>query len=161
MNPAEPQTLQLRDIHLPAEPGFWPPAPGWWLVAAMVFALLVWVGMKSREYYRIHRQRQRILRVLEQLESASGQSETPVFLAQISMLLRRLALMRFPRKDIAALTGDAWLEFLDSSGGNGQFCRGAGRVLADGPYVRDIRDSVDSRALGSLIRTWIKKNSGA
>lgn len=161
MSPAAPQSLQLRDIHLPAEPGFWPPAPGWWLVAAIALAVLTWAGIKSWKHYRIHRQRQRILSALEQLESTSGEGETPAFLAQISMLLRRLALMRFPRKDIAALTGDAWLDFLDSSGGNGQFRQGAGRVLADGPYVRDLQASVDSRALGSLIRTWIKKNSGA
>ena len=33
-------TLVLRDVHVPASPSFWPPAPGWWVVFA-IFALSV------------------------------------------------------------------------------------------------------------------------
>mgnify|MGYP001548978984 CR=1 FL=1 len=31
----------LKDIHEPAPPGLWPPAPGWWLLAAIVLGALV------------------------------------------------------------------------------------------------------------------------
>ena len=36
-----PDSLPLRDIHLPAPLGWWPLAPGWWIVGALVFALLI------------------------------------------------------------------------------------------------------------------------
>jgi len=157
MNPSA-QTLNLRDIHLPGEPGFWPPAPGWWLLAFVLLAVLVWLGRTGWRRYRIHRQRQRILALLDNLEKDN--TVTPDFLAQLSILLRRLALMRFPRQQIASLTGCDWLRFLDSSGGNGQFCEGPGRVLADGPYLPELPQNVDVPALTRLVRDWIRQNSG-
>lgn len=161
MNPAATSaTLQLRDIHMPADPVFWPPAPGWWLVAIVVFALLILGGIKGWRLIKIHQQRVRILKLLERLEQATTDSKTPEFLGQLSVLLRRLALMRYPREQIASLTGDDWLQFLDTSGGNGQFLRGPGRLLADGPYLRKKPDSMDTTALVSLVRSWIKRNTG-
>ena len=40
MNPLDPATLPLRDIHLPLPVDGWPPAPGWWLVALVVASLV-------------------------------------------------------------------------------------------------------------------------
>lgn len=159
MNPSMPEALQLRDIHMPGPPEFWPPAPGWWIVAAVVLGLLSWVSVIAWRRIKIQRQRKKILDLLEQLEQASADMSTPDFLAQISRLMRQIALIRYPRQAIASLTGTDWLKFLDESGGNGQFCGGPGQVLAQGPYVRDLPDSLDTRALTNLIRDWIKKNT--
>jgi hypothetical protein len=160
MNAPAQTPLQLRDIHLPAPPDFWPPAPGWWLLAAVVLGLAAWAGMLAWRRLKIRRERQRVMALLEQLERSSGEAATPEFLAQLSSLTRRLALMRFPRHEVASLTGQDWLRFLDSSGGDGQFSEGPGRVLAQGPYVRELSDDVDSRTLTSLVRHWIRRNTG-
>ena len=160
MNAPTQATLQLRDIHLPAPPDFWPPAPGWWLLVAVALGLATWAGVLLWRHIKIRRQRRRILAMLEQMEHSSAGAATPEFLAQLSRLTRRLALMRFPRQEIASLTGQDWLRFLDSSGGEGQFSQGPGRVLAQGPYMRNLTEDVDSRALTSLIRRWIERNSG-
>lgn len=159
MNQATADSLSLRDIHLPAPPDFWPPAPGWWLLAAVVLALLTAIGIRLWRYVKIQRQRQHILDLLQQLEHASPSQQTPDYLARLSQLLRRLALTRFPARQIASLTGEDWLHFLDTTGGNGQFCHGPGRILADGPYVRTLHETLDSPALSSLVRQWIKKNT--
>jgi len=159
MNPTSQTALQLRDIHLPAEPGFWPPAPGWWLLAALLLALLIWTARVLLRRYRLQRQRQRILAMLGELEREPADNITPERIAQISSLLRRLALMRYPRQRVAALTGSAWLRFLDESGGNGRFSHGPGQVLANGPYQPALSTDLDSRALGALLREWIKKNT--
>jgi len=160
MNTPTQTGLQLRDIHLPGTPDFWPPAPGWWLLAAVILGLAVWGGMLGWRHLKIQLQRRRILALLEQMEQSSMDGATPEFVAQLSHLTRRLALMRFPRREIASLTGQDWLRFLDSSGGDGQFSQGPGSVLSQGPYMRELPDEIDSGALTALVRQWIKRNTG-
>ncbi len=163
MNPSAQTALQLRDIHLPAEPGWWPPAPGWWVVAALVLVLVVWASRIALRRYRLHRQRQRLLARLDALARPDG-TLTPDAVAEISTLLRRLALMRYPRQRVAALTGREWLRFLDQTldetGGNNRFSHGPGQVLASGPYQARLPDDVDFAALNTLVRDWIKRNMG-
>jgi hypothetical protein len=161
MNPTPQQALQLRDIHLPGAPAFWPPAPGWWLLAAMLLALLVWLTLIALRRYRIRRQRRRVLSALASLEHQLASEGTPDALAHMSVLLRRLALMRFPRQHVAALTGNAWLRFLDESGGDGQFTQGPGRLLATAPYQRALPSDLDAARLVALLREWVARNAGA
>ncbi len=158
---ADPQqALQLRDIHVPAAPVLWPPAPGWWIVAAILIALLAWMSVVALRRFRIRRQRQHVLAALASLERELARERTPAALARISVLLRRLALMRFPRQRVAALTGLAWLRFLDETGGNGRFAEGPGRALATGPYQRSLPSDLDATGLVALVREWVTRNAG-
>lgn len=157
MNPASQPALQLRDIHLPADPSWWPPAPGWWVLAVLLLILLVWVARIALRQYRLHHQRRHLLAMLDTLARPGDVS--PAAVAEISTLLRRLALMRYPRQRVAALTGAEWLRFLDESGGHDRFSRGPGQVLASGPYQSTLPVDVDFAALTTLVRDWIKKNT--
>ena len=160
MNPTQPPapTLQLKDIHIPGLPEFWPPAPGWWLVAIVTLALLIWAGFALRRYLQLRRQREQVLALLTQLEQAFEPEQAAHHLGQISILLRRVALTRFPRQQVAALTGANWLKFLDETGGNGQFSNGPGEILASGPYQSHIE--VEINQLLPLVRNWVRKNCG-
>ena len=44
----EENALPLKDLHLPAEIGWWPLAPGWWgviaVLAVVAAAVILWVG---------------------------------------------------------------------------------------------------------------------
>lgn len=145
--------LDLRDIHLPGEPGFWPPAPGWWLLAALLAAGLALLVTRAWHHWRRLRRRHY---VLAQLERLRGMRCGPELAAALSSLLKRVALARFPRTDVAALSGSEWLAFLDRTGGAGRFRQGAGAVLADGPYAPSV--DCDADALLALAREWIKAN---
>jgi len=160
MNTPQQASLQLRDIHLPGTPDIWPPAPGWWLLFGILLLLMIAVGVLAWRRIELRRQRRRVLELLDEIERSSAGNATPGYLAQLSRLIRALALAHFPRQEIASLTGRDWLRFLDSSGGNGQFEHGPGRVLAEGPYMRELPDGVDGRALAALVRRWISRNSG-
>lgn len=157
MNPSPLAGLDLHDI-LSAPPAeFWPPAPGWWVLALLLFGALIFIG---RRLNRTWRRQQRRNRILSELDALATQSPDQVA-TRISTLLRRVALMRFARSEVAPLTGSAWLAFLDRTGGNGDFVNGAGNVLATAPYSSTHNPAaIDNDALISLARRWIGQNLG-
>ncbi len=150
---AAQQPLQLRDIQMPGDAPLWPPAPGWWVLLALLMAAAVAATLKLLRLWRARRRRARITAELERLR---GASRGPELAASVSALLKRAALGRYPREQVAALTGPAWVEFLDRTGGDGAFARGAGAILADGVYAP--RRDCDADALLDLAGRWLGKN---
>ena len=67
-----PALAALRDIHGAPEIPIWPPAPGWWVLAALLMVLLVWAGLKLIAYLRRMALRRRVLRQLESCEETYG-----------------------------------------------------------------------------------------
>ena len=95
MNPTvDVSQLPLRDIHLPAPIGWWPPALGWWLLAALVLAGLV---LYAIHYYRA-RHKRAALRALTRVRTALEQGAEPVACLQfVSTVLRRFAMTSVAR----------------------------------------------------------------
>ena len=123
----------LRDIHLPAEPGWWPPAPGWWILAIVAVMLLLWLAWRWRRAQRVARAR-RQLRIEWQriLDQHPGEAGAAARVAGLSLLLRR-ATQRYAREALP-LRDEAWLAFLDGDDPQRPFRDGVGRLLLDGPY---------------------------
>ena len=134
MNPLATPALDLRDIHAAAPPAFWPPAPGWWVLAVLLLVVLLVTGLWLIKHLRQRRYRRQILDEFERITRCYSKDNCAEFIAAQSTLMRRIALKRYSRSQVASLTGSAWLRFLDETGGNGQFERGVGRVLKDGAY---------------------------
>ncbi len=145
MNPAAGP--ELRDIHLPPPPSWWPPAPGWWLLAALVIALLVFVSVYL--YRKIRRRRLR-RRLLAEFDSAVAavHGDAPVLAAKLSSFLRRALLGK--SRNMAALSGEAWLQHLDQQVASDEFSAGVGRALIEAPYRANA--DFDAAALIALVR---------
>ena len=124
--PTAGQDLPIRDIHAPAPPSIWPPAPGWWILAGVGLVLL---GLGLWWLYRRYRLAQRRRRILDQLAGLPSRATGALLAAEVSALLKRVALARYPRTEVASLTGTPWLELLDRTGGGGRF-GGAGATSA-------------------------------
>lgn len=157
MNPTATATLDLRDIHAAAAPGLWPPAPGWWLLAMALIALLAIGTLWLLRRYRLHRLKSQIMDELDTLTTYSYKENNIELLAQLSTLLRRIALRRYSREQVASLTGSDWLRFLDATGGGGDFEYGVGQVLETGPYQAHNED-LPAEALLALARRWVQQN---
>lgn len=152
----DPAALPLRDIQLPAPVPWWPPAPGWWVLAGLALsgALLVLILRRRRAHARTTL-RALALAQLEELRRRHQARPDPRGLVRaLSELLRRVCLSLYPRRECAALTGEAWLALLDRSLGDGRFSQGPGRALLDGPYRAAPR--VDAEALLALCEEWVR-----
>ena len=168
-NPVADNVPKLRDIHLPGEPGIWPLAPGWWILIAVLLVLLIWLLVKLLKRARQKRYQQKILDQYSVLEQSLLKHPDNQSIAAINTFLRQLAVNHYPRTDIASLTGNNWLAFLDKAGDTSEFTQGAGRILIDAPYQRNARDqgnasnqpaqlqNFDQRQFSTLIRNWIKQ----
>jgi hypothetical protein len=155
MNGADP-LAQLRDIHLPAPIGWWPPAPGWWLLGLLVLAVLATAGLLLRRYLRRNRYRRAALRELRILAATRAEYRTREAVEQIAILLRRVAIQTSGRAAVAPLAGESWLEFLDRQGGTDQFTTGPGRVLGESLYRPTVEADLDR--LLPLVEKWIRRS---
>lgn len=145
---------QLRDIHLPPPVEFWPPAPGWWIVALLVSTLVAWLGWKGWSRWVALAPRRAALEELKTLETQPGEDLQK--LREASALLRRLVRLQDPRgAELATLSGEAWLRMLDRQSGGNLFTQGPGRVLAEAPF-RPVVD-VPAAPVLEVVREWVRR----
>jgi hypothetical protein len=151
--------LPLRDIHLPEPLSWWPPAVGWWILTAVVLAALVVLWL----HHRRGRVRRATLKTLNGIVTRLREGEEPVTcLQELSMVLRRFAITAGARsasdlRDVAGLTGERWLRYLDSRWERTEFTTALGRRLVAAPYRRPRSVSTEEALeLGVLCTDWVR-----
>jgi hypothetical protein len=157
-SPSADPLSDLRDIHLPAPIETWPPAMGWWLLAMLGVIGIVAIGYGLWRYWRANQYRREAIGLLRQLRQQHG-SVSIDYLYRYTNLLKRVALTRYPRDRVAALTGEDWVAFLDETSGSQEFSMGVGQVFVQGQYERSTStgaEDIDIDALHKLGEHWIK-----
>ncbi len=165
MNDQDP-LAQLRDIHVPEAVGLWPPAPGWWLLAAIILAAIVVTIVWRYRLYKNNRYRGEASKNLDVawkcfLENKDAQA----YILQLTQVLKRTALTAYPKLPINRMSGNQWLSFLDTTmpSSSNLFCSGPGKQLLDLPYQPPQRKNVDAlnselKPLHKLCKQWIKEH---
>lgn len=156
----DPYSLDnLQDIVEPAAVSWWPPATGFWILFAL---LLVWVsaiGLRLLIRYQRNSYRREALVLLKQIEPGLQPAQTRgSALGEAAMLLKRTALSAYPRKDVAKLSGEEWLAFLDGSGNTHDFSRGAASVIGSISWQPQAGASLSDEQLKEIVgavRHWI------
>lgn len=146
-----PEDIPLRDLHLPPPVGWWPPAPGWWLLMAIAAAGLLWFLWRAWQQWRSSAARRIALAELQRYAGAYEQDGDLVTLAKrLSELTRRAMLAYAPREEVARLTGESWLLWLDRGLSVPVFSAGAGRSLESLPYRRSDEKHADVNAIALI-----------
>ena len=76
----EQNALPLKDLHLPAETGWWPLAPGWWGVIGVLAAAAAYLAWRWYRAWRHNAPRRHALRELARIEAAYLEHRDPVTL---------------------------------------------------------------------------------
>jgi len=161
VNSANAQALSdLRDIHLPGAISFWPLAPGWWLILGGLLALALSVHL----YLRARRRslKRAAVRELDGIETSYRSSGDVARLAlSLATLLRRVAIARFPRRDVASLHGCDWSRFLVGTSGERGLTVEMVHDLSLAVYAGPNADVEVSRveAWTTAARNWIRGNT--
>lgn len=123
-----------------------PQTQGWLWLGLVVGLLLAWLAWRLVGRWRANAYRR------EALAALNRSGDDPVVIAQV---LRRTALAAWPRRDVAGLTGAAWLQFLDQTGGKGRFAQEGGSDLIRAPYAPN-QNRPANGDLRSLAAYWIR-----
>lgn len=106
---SNPALAQLQDIIHPDPIGAWPWAIGYWLVLALVIALItllvIWLRKRARDFAPKKAAKQ----LLNQLDK-----QATSYASDVNSLLKRTAMTYLSREAIASLDGEAWAAWLDS-----------------------------------------------
>lgn len=151
----DPNQLPLRDLHLPDLTGWWPLAMGWWFVIAVLVGGLIWLLRRALQRRSFYAPKRYALREFAEIEANYLQHRDAVVLGkQLSALLRRGMLAYAPRHEVAGLTGESWLAWLDRDLPVPYFHTEGGKSLLLLPYC-DAGESVgdiDTNALLAAVK---------
>jgi hypothetical protein len=138
----------LKDIHIPMEPFWWPPAIGWIILIVGIFSC-VFIGIIIYLIWR-KQPKQYALRKLKRIYKAS--QNTILMARQISILLKRVALLKYPREKVASLSEEKWGGFLAKQTGKA-LTESQINLLVRSTYMRE--DTVVQISRSELYRASI------
>lgn len=129
----------------PAPVSMFPQTWGWLALAVMLLGFVVLVSVLFVRRRRANAYRHHALAELANPDITS---------AKVAEILRRTALVAYPRKQVAGIHGDDWLNFLSQTSDDNSFLSNIGQTLIDAPY----KDLPPNRALTQLARHWVKSH---
>jgi hypothetical protein len=157
VNPQDP-LANLHPLREPAFIGWWPLAPGWWLLLALALICLATVVYFLVRRYRARAYRRRALAQLQQLQQAyQGDGDASTYIGRANALLKTVALISYPRRQVAASNGEEWLAFLNGSMKSSEQFESAFVTAA---YQKDCPE-LNMAQVHRVARSWIKQHGVA
>ena len=155
----DPEQIPLRALHLPDDIGWWPLAPGWWVLILLATAGVFYLSYREYLKWQWNAARRLALAELALIRGEYDLGMDSLTLAKkLSVLLRRGMLAYAPRAQIAGLTGEQWLEWLDVGLDDRPFTKGSGRDIASMPYKRPESVENESDAMGLIDAVYRRLN---
>jgi hypothetical protein len=150
LNPLDQALENLADISVGNEVSFWPLAWGWWvLIGFLCVALTVAI-------YTLIKYRQRRLVKRKAIRTVQSVSLTHAdAIVDIHHVLRAACIHYFPNKNVSAMHGQQWLQFLFSQHEPNEEDKVTLASLTESLYKADVQ--VSPEAASSAVNAWLNK----
>ncbi len=150
------ELAKLKEIALPEAISYFPQTPAWYVLFGVIVVLILFFLWKQYKHYQNNKYRRVALTELSKIKSEKTYEEIPE-------LVKRVALAFLDRNEIASLSGETWLEFLNKSYKGNGFSSDAGSLFIDFGYSSQTRidqyQQGEIKNLINLISEWIKKHN--
>ncbi|EHP38075.1 transmembrane protein [Cupriavidus basilensis OR16] len=150
---------KLQEIPLPPPVSYLPQTWGWAVLGALLLALAGLLAWRAWRRHQANRYRRDALAELARIEAgiaaAAGDESRRDALAALPALVKRVVLACAPRTQVASLSAQAWLDYLDGTWRAGGFAEGPGRLLPELAYGVRSPPAAEVTALIALLRDWI------
>ena len=135
-------TLELRDIHLPADPSIWPLAIGWWILIVVIGIMAYFLYKKWSKLKKLKQVSQLMQIQLQSIKDDFKQHQDKHLLAvDVSDLLKRFVRHVLKDSNATSLTGDEWINYLNSRVSSDVFTQYK-TELTQAQYMKDIEFDV-------------------
>lgn len=158
---SEELLAQLADIHLPAPVSYWPPAIGWWVLAAIAAVLLIILLRKFASMRRQQKICRYALAELQRCYDSYSHGDPAVidqskldYVNQFNTVIRRVALVHYPQANAASLDGASWVDFIRQKGESSLLTAEIAEALQHGRF--QTKCDVDVDAMQSFGEQWIE-----
>jgi len=145
----------LRDLALPPEISFWPPAPGIWILCAGCIALLAIAIWRAVQRYRAAAFRRAAIAELDVIVNEPAPCD-PAQVTRVSAILKRVAMVDYGRARVASLSGEAWTNFIASHANAGFDAPSIRKALGEAYAAERAPSPSELRELIGQASIWIR-----
>ena len=138
------------EVVSPVSVSWLPQTTGWACLGALLGSLLLYRGAKRLRRWHHNRYRRE---AIDRLVHASGEDFSIVTL---NKLLKLTALSAFPREQVARLSGEEWVSFLNRQCDPPPFSAALGKIIAEGAYRQSRLTHSTREELEAAALSWIR-----
>ena len=139
----------------PPDISWWPQTAGWWWLVTLLAGFALYRGWKLlRRWYR-NRYRREAARRLQGL-ARSGSSDN--LAGEINRLLKLTALVAYSREQVARLSGEEWVDFLNSHCPTPPFSPDQRHLLALASYTCQEVEPESGKQLLAASLAWVQQH---
>lgn len=138
---------KLNDFYQPPPPAWTPQTPGWYVLFTVIGILIIWLVVHFIRRWFANRYRREALHEL-----------TLIPPHEFSALLKRTSLAAWPRAQVASLSGESWLAFLNQSSGEKLFDHSPANRVEEIALHPEALSSEDEQTLREAVADWIRRH---